>query len=102
MIFMGVLVQILLVVLVSVLLITDGRWEKSNESDMILKWDKRLVKTACVGFCIGAFVGACSCVTILGWSLEVRRRSTLFSIILNSFLVPIVKSSIIFPALLKL
>ncbi len=73
---LGILVEILLVVLVSVLLIADERWEGSEETG-IVKWGKRLTKSACNGFFIGAFAGAWCCLTILDWSLEVS--SSLYS-----------------------
>ncbi len=73
MIFMGIMVQMLLVVLASVLLVTDGRQGERYKEVGGLKWDnKRLAKSACKGFGIGACAGAWGCATHLDWSLEVR------------------------------
>ncbi len=71
------LVEILLVVLVSVLLITDDRWEEREETGIVKWYDKRLTKSAFNGFLMGAIVGAWCCLTILDWSREVSSSLTL-------------------------
>ncbi len=103
MICMGIMVQILLVVLVYVLLVADGRrWKGCEEVRGVVKWDdKRLTKSACKGFGVGACFGAWGYATVLDWSLEVRSslyshsfshllasKLHLFSIVLCSFFSP--------------